>query len=369
MIKRFSVQNYKGFKDKIEFNLETNHDYKFHQEAVSDSICKKVLVFGRNGTGKSNLGCAIMDIIIHLTNKYRIYSGTYTNLNSEPGVPAIFEYTFSLNGHDVFYTYKKINPLSLIEESLFIDGKEVVFANYLTKEKRCNLEEANDLDLQQYNFGLSFVAFIHSRIDYTLNTTFNDFYKFVDNMLSFRSLRTNQFEGFQESGNTFADIIIENGGEPTLKKLEEFIYEKTGIKYNLFIDYGPNRTQKIIYARFKKGVVPLDAISSTGTSSLVLFFCWMIKLDSVSFLYLDEFDAFYHYELSEEVLKVVQNNDKFQSVVTTHNCGLMSNKLTRPDCCFIISNNQIKKIIDCTDREIREGHNLENLYKNGAFCE
>ena len=48
----------------------------------------------------------------------------------------------------------------------------------------------------------------------------------------------------------------------------------------------------------------------------------------------------------------------------------MSNNLTRPDCCFIISDNKtVKNLTECTDREIREGHNLENLYKNGAFCE
>ena len=187
-------------------------------------------------------------------------------------------------------------------------------------------------------------------------------------MLSFKSLRSNEYQGFQQGGTPLAEMIIQNGGENGIGDLENFIFEKTGIKYNLFIEFDPTHTQRIIYAKFDNAVVPFETIWSTGTSSLILFYCWRLILNSVSFLFLDEFDAFYHYELSEAILKEVQENGRFQSIVTTHNCGLMSNKLTRPDCCYIISNNKIKKLIDCTDREIREGHNLENLYKNGAFC-
>lgn len=369
MIRKFSVENYKGFKDKIIFDFTTNHDYKFHPEAVANGISKKNLVFGKNGTGKSNLGCALMDIVIHLTDKNRNAFGPYKNLDNNINVPASFSYEFLINGHIINYDYKKNNYLSLLEERLKIDGVEVAFVDYLLKTKQCDLKETQGVDLDQFNYGLSFIKFLHSRIDYTLDCVFNDFYNFVENMLSFKSLKENQFDGYLQGGAFFADIISENGGDSCLKELEKFIFEKTGVKYSLFIGFDSSQNHKEIFANFENGSVPLGAVWSTGTSSLVLFFCWQLVLNSVSFLYLDEFDAFYHYELSEEILRIVNFNDHFQSVVTTHNCGLMTNKLTRPDCCYILSNNKIEKLVDCTDRELREGHNLENLYKNGAFTE
>lgn len=369
MITKFSVSNYKGFQEKIEFDLTTTHDYKFHPEAVENSICKKVLIFGKNGTGKSNLGDAIMDIVIHLTDKNRNFIGTFKNLDSKPNDPAVFEYQLSIDGHNVRYLYKKLAFTVLTFEELYFDGEEILYCDFEKHVKRCNLPETSGTDLGQFNFGMSFCKFLHTRIDYNLDNLFNKFYKFVDNMLSFKCLKNNRYDGFRQGGEFFADIIEKNGGESCLRKLEQFIYERTNVKYRLKIDFDQFRNHKEIFAKFDYGSVPLGLIWSTGTSSLVLFFCWMLQLDSVSFLYLDEFDAFYHYELSEDILKIVNEKPNFQSIVTTHNCGLMSNKLTRPDCCYLLSNNHVKKLVDCTEREIREGHNLENLYKNGAFCE
>jgi len=43
--------------------------------------------------------------------------------------------------------------------------------------------------------------------------------------------------------------------------------------------------------------------------------------------------------------------------------------LLRPDCYFIMGKDSIKPITELTDRELREGHNLEKMYKSGLFNE
>ena len=54
--------------------------------------------------------------------------------------------------------------------------------------------------------------------------------------------------------------------------------------------------------------------------------------------------------------------------MTTHNTNLMTNQLMRPDCVFILSRDgRITALCDATDRELREGHNLEKLYIGGEF--
>lgn len=188
---------------------------------------------------------------------------------------------------------------------------------------------------------------------------------FVDNMLWFRCLNGNEFSGYKKDPEILADMI---GTEENLAGFSKFLKEN-GLDYDLgFVNDMLNNTKHIV-AKFKNNVYPLNLISSTGTDALLLFYCWSLEFDKISFLYLDEFDAYYHYETAEYVLNSINKANNFQSVVTSHNTSLLNNKLTRPDCCYILSNNSIKNICNCTDKEIREAHNLEKMYRNGIFEE
>jgi len=88
-----------------------------------------------------------------------------------------------------------------------------------------------------------------------------------------------------------------------------------------------------------------------------------------SFLFLDEFDAFYHYEMSENVVRFFKERySDCQVIITTHNTNLMTNRLMRPDCLFILSQyGTLTPLCAATERELREGHNLEKMYISGEF--
>ena len=84
----------------------------------------------------------------------------------------------------------------------------------------------------------------------------------------------------------------------------------------------------------------------------------------------DEFDAFYHTELAEQVYKLLKRqtgSDHLQCVMTTHNTNLLSNKIGRPDSFYIVTPQKIAAMSSLTSREIREGNNIENLYLGKAF--
>lgn len=84
-------------------------------------------------------------------------------------------------------------------------------------------------------------------------------------------------------------------------------------------------------------------------------------------MFIDEFDAFYHFELSEGVEKRLRKITGVQIFTTTHNTDLMSNDLLRPDCYFLLKDNKIKAISELTVKELRQAHNLQKMYKAGAF--
>ena len=93
------------------------------------------------------------------------------------------------------------------------------------------------------------------------------------------------------------------------------------------------------------------------------------KVGDASFVYLDEFDAFYHYEMSENVIRFFkQRYPECQIVMTSHNTNLMTNRIMRPDCLFILSQRgTLTALCSATERELREGHNLEKMYISGEF--
>ena len=83
MLKKFSVNNFKNFKDDLVLDLSKVNNYEFSNMAIRNKIVKTALIYGENASGKSNLGYGLFDIILHLTDKeknlnfYQAQNGTY----------------------------------------------------------------------------------------------------------------------------------------------------------------------------------------------------------------------------------------------------------------------------------------------------
>ena len=366
MLKKFSVENFKGFKDKITLDIGTPSNYSFNFEIIENGCITKGIIYGINSCGKSNLGLAIFDIIIHLTEKQKLLGSYdfYLNMSGRKSF-AEFEYTFVFDGHEVVYKYSKMDVNSLKSESLSIDGKEVIFFDFLTRDGFTLLEGSDTLNASIRNESpISRVKYVNSNSilsDNVQNQVFKKFIDFVERMLLFYSLDSRGYEGFMNGSESIAEGIVNSG---KVKDFQEFLKEN-GIDYELYgceID-----GRKAIYCHFDNKDADFFKIASTGTRSLALFYYWYIRMEKASFVFIDEFDAFYHYELSESVQKRLRRITGVQVFTTTHNTDLMSNDLLRPDCYFLLENNSIKAISELTEKELRQAHNLQKMYKAGAF--
>ena len=133
MLKKFSVENFKGFHNKLTFDLEVDN-YDFNPEVIENSCISKGIIYGVNSSGKSNLGLALFDIITHLTERQKLMlrNDLYLNMSNSNSV-ANFEYEFIFDGHDVVYKYSKNDATFLLSESLSIDNTEVIFFDFTRK--------------------------------------------------------------------------------------------------------------------------------------------------------------------------------------------------------------------------------------------
>ena len=366
MLKKFSVENFKGFKDKIVFDIGSPSNYSFNSEIIENGCVTKGIVYGINSCGKSNLGLAIFDIITHLTDKEKLLNSyeLYLNMSGRKSF-AEFEYVFVFDNHEVVYKYKKTNINMFQEESLSIDEKEVVQYDFVKGEGFTRLEGSETLNATiRSNSPISRVKYVSGNSILTENTenqVFMKFIDFVERMLLFYSLDSRGYEGFTNGAKSVAEGIVNSG---KVKEFEDFLKEN-GIVYNLYSCEVDGR--KSIYCRFDNQNVNFFKIASTGTRSLALFYYWYIRMQEASFVFIDEFDAFYHFELSESVEKRLRMIQGVQIFTTTHNTDLMSNDILRPDCYFILKDNKIKALSDLTEKELRFAHNLQKMYKAGAF--
>lgn len=369
MLKRFTVENFKGFRNKLIFDL-TARDYEFNQQLVRDGVVNKAIIYGPNGIGKSSLGIALFDIVAHLTDKQRIssqYVTSYRNLESDSKLIS-FSYLFVFDSDEVFYEYTKTGVDELMAEKLTINGSVVIDYNFFDATQQVVEKEwVGDLNIALTDNKLSVVKYVYRNLPTNTIPALTRMVQFCENMLWYRCLSDgNTYAGFTNGGASLSKVLYE---KKALKEFQDFLL-KNGLKYALDFEMENGTPNLYAYFHDRENKEKFDKLASTGTKALWLFFVWKVMaFDNVSFLFVDEFDAFFHYQSAENIVRQLNEEVGFQTILTTHNTYLMQNRLTRPDCCFLMSPGKVVNLYDSTDKEIREAHNLEKMYIGGAFCD
>lgn len=360
MLKKFSVKNFKNFKEKISLNLESSN-YGFNNDAIEHKVIKNSIIYGYNGSGKSNIVRAIMDITTHMTD-YEVDKPAYESylcLDSHEEY-ATFKYEFLFDEQSLTYTYKKKTVDSIFDERLFIGDDLIIDSS----KKIVSLKGTENLNLD-YDDSISFVRYVlrntvmNSEDAYV--EVFQKFEAFVQGMLSFNSLEGNTYQGLERGSSSLNDIILKYG---ELKDFENFL-NKAGLPYKLGIETVDDK--EVIVVKFSTGkTINLFKIASKGTKALILFYTWLLKFDKVSMVLMDEFDSYFHNKMTKLVLQEVIDSG-VQSLFSSHNTSVMTNDILRPDCYYVLSDNMICSLDKTTNKELRKAHNLEKMYRAGAF--
>ena len=386
MLKKFTLKNYKNFKDELVLDLDKVAGYKFNVDCIMNNTIGKGIIYGRNATGKTNLGKAIGDIVDVVIGGIRLYNFSkekIANANSEEKV-VTFKYEFQFDDTNIVYLYKRNQFDDLDYETLFvnheqiyeisfeqglfsvisldkIDAQTIQIDKYLrlirSKNEEFEIDEEERERVPFFRYLLTNGAIVSDSVLYKLE-------EYIKRMRFYSVTQQLNFSKRSRMVVSFNDYL---GEKENLKYFERFL-NMMGVKCELI-------THKSVEGHFElffkhKNAIPFYENASSGTLSLTNFYMRYVAVTRTpSFIYMDEFDAFYQYEMAERLVKYFKAKyPETQVLMTTHNTNLMSNHLMRPDCLFILSNDgRITALCDATERELREGHNLEKLYIGGEF--
>lgn len=380
MLKKFAVKNYKNFKEEINIDFGNVAGYQFSSDCISDGMIAKMLIYGRNATGKTNLGKAIMDIGTTMFGGPRFMeNGVFLNADSKED-SAKFSYTFCFDETELHYEYTRFSNQELKEERLSINNTTIFKCDFGNKEynfdnlKCVDAETANidrylqslvSIENEEENVEpkLPFLRWLISNVALKSDSVLIQFSNYVrrmtmitvGNAMPYRVRRMNS--SFYES--------LEN--KEKLKDFEDFL-NAMGIECKLVLRKLPDGQFELYFAH--EQLVPFYENASSGTLALVDLYRRIVSnARDASLVYLDEFDAFYHYEMAENVIEFFKKKyPRCQIIMTSHNTNLMTNRLMRPDCMFILSRSgTLTALCNATSRELREGHNLEKMYISGEF--
>lgn len=361
MLKKFTVSNYKNFKDEISLDFSKIGEYSFNMDSLSMR-----LIYGRNATGKTNFGRALLDIKILLYGMFRNDENSVL-INADSQDTAKFIYEFQFGSDEVVYKYSRFANTELCDEELYINGEAIFkcdFKNSKFDFQGLSIISAETVNTKRYlnkdemdnEYVLPFLRWLINNTAFSDDSVLIQLSKYVRKM----DMITVGHDLLYSNRN-----FLENLKNPVyLHNFEDFL-NLMGIEFKLVLQELPDGQVELYFSQNK--LVPFYSTASSGTLALTSLYQKIVS--NCSLIYIDDFAAFYHYEMAEKLISFFKTKyPKCQLIMTSHNTNLMTNKIMRPDCLFILSSRgTLTALCDATERELREGHNLEKMYIRGEF--
>lgn len=262
MLKKFTVSNYKNFKDEISLDFSKIGEYSFNADCLSMR-----LIYGRNATGKTNFGRALLDIKILLYGMFRNDENSVL-INADSQDTAKFIYEFQFGSDEVIYKYSRFANTELCDEELYINGEAIFkcdFKNSKFDFKGLSIISAETVNTNRYlkkdemdnEYVLPFLRWLIN------NTAFSD-----DSVL----IRLSKYVRKMDMITVGHDLLysnrnfLENLKNPVyLHNFEDFL-NVMGIECKLVLQELPDGQAELYFSQNK--LVPFYSTASSGTLAL-----------------------------------------------------------------------------------------------------
>lgn len=346
MLIRYSVENFKSIRDKVELSMEAIGISELKETLIAGKDGEKYLplaaIYGPNGGGKSNilesLFCLRSKIIVPIISSIKGISDNsaktaeitpflfnYENVNK----PTVFEIAFTNNLGEYHFSIS-IQGLNVLSESLEMIKFSTKKPSKLFERKGNNIKLGRDFSKivipDLLSDEVSFLSFLG--ITYGENELVKDITNWWIKQIT-----------VENYGDPFYDIVfVEPGDEKTKKLFMELLKEMDiGIVDYIVKDF--NDKTRRMYTIHKTGdksteIRLLD--ESSGTRKM--FSMALLLLECLIFgktLVIDELDAKLHPLMIKKIIQMFNekssNSNGAQLIFTSHDMYTLSNELLRRD--------------------------------------
>lgn len=356
LLTRFWVEGYRGFDRRAELDLTDKKNYGFSTDCINGDVLDKIVILGGNGSGKTNLGFAVCDLIDTLTDKgsdMGQYSESVFLNGDSPHDRAVFHYEFLSDGARIEYEYAKTSVHRIVSERLRINEKNVL--EYGTE----NIPRLDGVDRSRLDGTVSAVV-LARYIDVDHRDQISALIRFAEHMLYYRSVwKIDGHSGIASDQCPVDEYIVRNG---LADDLTRFLRTAGEEKITLVSHDGR------LFIRTAQKDLPFREAASRGTNILCQFYYWTnVSRNADSLLFFDDFDCMYHYRIAERLMREIIAKTRAQCVFVTHSTTLVSNDLVRPDCCFLLNDGSLRSLANLTTKSIRRANNIGKMLREGEF--
>jgi hypothetical protein len=382
MLQHFSVNGFRCFDKNLSFYFAAVEGNDFSETAIENRLVKTGIIVANSGEGKTALGMAIFDLTRHLARNQVIsmrdldmrFGSTSKLINHDLDMSfgstselMEYKYQFRFEHQNLSYEYARSASGYLVYERIVIDGELYAEVDRRIVGGATILAagaESLRRDISQHSTSVA----LHIHKNATLekndaNECFKKFINFAENMLYFSAEDINSYAGFTKGMKDAGTIILENGW---IEDLAAFL-NQCGLEYRLTIESLDGKG--FIGQRIGYNTANLLRIASPGVKKLINFFCWMksamAEENKASFIYADGMDGLHHLASGPVFQLAIESSA--QMLIATSSTGLLNQNDVRPDCCFSLRNGSIESFFHRTKKQLRPAHNLERLYRAGAF--
>ncbi len=420
MLLEFNFNNYLSFKDSTTLSMIGMKSFKEMEDTnilkVNDKIklLKSAVIYGNNGSGKSNLISAFGFMRSLVVNSFRDalseendkkFPLTKFLLNSaSEEIPSDFEVVFMIN--DTKYRYGfEIEEEKVISEWLFhTTSKEVPLFTREGDEfyiNKSSFDEGVKLDAKTKNnvLFLTLVAQFNGEISNGVLEWFKNF-----NVISgihdrsykkYTINKLKQDEDFQKWANSFVKFLEisklttaeEDISQVDIEKLKEHGKDEELIDLLTTIhkiqSKQPKRDQLITWHRkYDNNNILVDTVpfnfdnqESEGTKKLIYLLGPLYDtLKSGKILVVDELDSRLHTNLIKQVIKFFhhENNSNAQFIFAVHDTNILSKDIFRRDQIWFIEKNQfgasdLYSLGDFKSEKVRNKSAFNKNYIEGKY--
>jgi AAA15 family ATPase/GTPase len=423
MLIEFTVGNFFSFKEKVSFSMiGANSVKEFDETHVNKDIfdkykiLKSAVLYGANGSGKSNLIKALNFMKNFIVTSYReTLSEENSSLNNQSpnnfllsgeldNAPSFFEIIF--NTSDKRYRYGfEIFQNKIISEWLFVlqnkHEKELYSReNQKIIIKKNNFKEGRGVEnkVAENVLFLSVVAHLNGEISREIVNWFINSLKIISglhdhsyNKFTINKLKTDsQFKKWVIKLIKFLDVddltieevpieSIDYSKLPDDKELKELVgtLKKLQFKTDGFNDKIITWHQKFDTEKNPQVMVPFDfnKQESEGTKKFIYFLGPLYDaFMNGKVLFVDEFDSRFHTLLSIKILEVFHNSKykNSQLIITSHDTNLLKKELFRRDQIWFTEKNlfggtELYSLIEYKENKVRNDASFSKNYLSGKY--